>query len=186
MIKTRKDLKIVLKADLSRYNGRRPNIKDWILKNESWYIYNYIRHLRYIEYHINKRGIHKIAYLYHFYKYKRLGFTLKMAIYPGTIGPGFRIYHSGGYVQIDPHVRIGENCTMLSGVVFGNKSEKIDDRTVVVGNNCYFGIDSKIIGSVTIGNNVIVGANSVVTKDIPDNAIVAGVPARVIRIIKKS
>ena len=46
----------------------------------------------------------------------------------------------------------------------------------------YFGLGCKIFRSVRIGNNVTVGANAVVTKDIPDNAVVGGVPAKVIRI----
>ena len=45
-----------------------------------------------------------------------------------------------------------------------------------MGDNCYFGLDCKIFGSVRIGDNVTVGANAVVTKDIPDGAIVGGVP----------
>ena len=50
-----------------------------------------------------------------------------------------------------------------------------------MGDNCYFGLDCKIFGSVRICDNVTVGANAVVTKDIPDNAIVGGVPAKIIK-----
>lgn len=107
-----------------------------------------------------------------------------MTIYPNTIGSGFRIYHAGDFVHVGPNVRIGCNCTMLPGVVFGNKSETPDYITVVVGDNCYFGLGAKILGGVKIGNNVIVGANAVVTKDIPDNAVVGGIPAKIIKIRK--
>ena len=51
-----------------------------------------------------------------------------------------------------------------------------------MGDNCYFGLGVKILGSVKIGNNVTIGANAVVTKDIPDNAVVGGVPAKIIKI----
>lgn len=104
-----------------------------------------------------------------------------MTIYPNTIGPGFRIYHAGDFVHVGPNVKIGRNCTMLPGVVFGNKTEEPDDSPVIVGDNCYFGLGCKIFGGVRIGNNVTVGAMSVVTKDIPNNAVVGGVPARVIK-----
>lgn len=107
-----------------------------------------------------------------------------MTIYPNTIGPGFRIYHAGDFVHVGPNVKIGRNCTMLPGVVFGNKTEAPDDKTVIVGDDCYFGLGVKILGTVKIGNNVTVGANAVVTKDIPDNAIVGGVPAKIIKIRK--
>lgn len=67
-------------------------------------------------------------------------------------------------------------------MVFGNKHEKATGEKIIVGDNCYFGLGAKIFGSVRIGNNVTVGANAVVTKDIPDNAVVGGVPAKIIKI----
>lgn len=183
MIQTKQDLKYYLSEDLKRFDNKKPNLKDKILHNEVWYIYHYIRHLRYAEYYKNTK-CSKIFFLYHWFKYKRLGFKLHFTIYPNTVGPGFRIYHSGGFIHIGPKVNIGRNCTILPGVVFGNKSEIEDEGLTIVGDNCYVGIDAKIIGSVTIGNNVVIGANSVVTKNIPDNAVVAGIPAKIIKIKK--
>ena len=116
-----------------------------------------------------------------FFFYKRLGFKLHFTIYPNTIGPGFRIYHIGDFVHVGLNVRIGKKCTLLPGVVFGNKHEMADGGNISVGDNCYFGLGAKILGSVMIGNNVTVGTNAVVTKDIPDNAVVGGVPAKVIK-----
>ena len=51
---------------------------------------------------------------------------------------------------------------------------------VVIGNNVFIGINSTILNGVTVGDNVIIGANSLVTKDVPNNCVVAGNPARVI------
>lgn len=165
--------------DLKRLDNKKPTIKDWILHNEKWFIYHYIKHLRCVEYY---KGRNKFLFLWHFFRYKRLGFKLRFTIYPNTVGPGLRIYHTGDFIHIGPNVRIGRNCTLLPGVVFGNKHEYSDGEEVSVGDNCYFGLGAKIFGSVKIGNNVTVGANSVVTKDIPDNAVVGGVPARIIAI----
>ena len=50
----------------------------------------------------------------------------------------------------------------------------------VIGNEVYIGPGAKIVGNVTIGNNVAIGANAVVTSDIPNNACVGGVPAKII------
>ena len=86
-----------------------------------------------------------------------------------------------GFRYVGPNVKIGKNCTMVSGVVFGNKTEQEDNRPVVVGDNCYFGLDCKILGPVRIGNNVTIGAGAVVTKDIPDNAVVGGIPAKILK-----
>lgn len=176
----RNTLKAYLEADNARY-GKIPNIKDWYLRNESWFIYHYIRHLRFIEYYKNQKGIYKVYYLYHFLRYKRLGAKLRMAIYPNTLGPGIRIFHVGSYLHIGPNVRIGKNCTIVSGLVFGNKTEKPSIDNVSVGDDCYFGINVTILGCIKIGNNVSVGAHAVVTHDIPSNSTAVGIPAKIIK-----
>ena len=177
-------IKKKLNADTKRFGGA-PSAKDYLLHNEVWYIYQYIKHMRYIEYYQNKKGAFKLLWLWHFFIYKRLGFKLHITIYPGTIGEGLRIYHIGGFIHVGKNVVIGKNCTIQPGVVFGNKTEKDDKRPVTVGDNCYFGLNAKILGSVNIGNNVTVGANAVVTKDIPDNAVVVGIPAKIIKYNRK-
>lgn len=53
MIQSKNDLKYYLKEDLKRFDNKRPNLKDWILHNEVWYIYRYIKNLRYLEYYLN-------------------------------------------------------------------------------------------------------------------------------------
>lgn len=101
-------------------------------------------------------------------------------IYPqATIGEGFYIPHCVGIVVGSTTV-IGKNCTLYPNVVFGaryspNKKNPDGRRHALVGNNCVFGANSSIMGNITIGNNVTIGAGAVVTKDIPDNAIVVGV-----------
>ena len=52
---------------------------------------------------------------------------------------------------------------------------------IKIGNNVFIGARSMILPGITIGNNVVVGAGSTITKDIPDNCVVAGVPARIIK-----
>ncbi len=178
---TREELNEIVSKDLKRFDTA-PSLKDKIANNESWYIFRLIKHIRLEEFHMNKGGWHKLARLWHKLMYKRLSFKLNITIYPGTVGAGLRIYHAGGFTHIGKHCRIGKNCTIVSGVVFGNKYEEETDEITIVGDNCYFGIGARILGAVKIGNNVTVGANSVVTKDIPDNAIVGGVPAKIIRI----
>ena len=180
MIQTKQDLKYYLTEDLKRFDNRKPNLKDWLLHNEVWYIFYYQRHLRHVEYYKNI-GKSKLGFLWHFFKYKRLGFKLRFTVYPNTVGAGLRIYHTGDFVHIKPNCCIGENCSILSGVVIGNKYQENDDSFVKIGDNCYLGLGVKIFGSISIGNNVIIGANSVVTKDIPNNTVVAGIPAQIIK-----
>lgn len=165
--------------DFKRFSNRKPAIKDFILQNEVWYIYRYQRHLRYAEYYQQRSN--KILFLYHFLRYKRLGFKLRFAIYLNTIGPGLRIYHTGDFLHVKKNCKIGRNCTLLPGVVIGNKNLEDDETWVTIGDNCYLGLGAKIFGQVVIGNNVIIGANSVVTKDVPDNCVVSGIPAKIIK-----
>lgn len=185
MINSKVALGHYLSEDLKRFHNQKPTIKDWILHNEVWYIFHYIRHLRYVEYYINCKSKKNPLFLWHFFRYKRLGFKLKFTIYPNTVGPGFRIYHAGDFVHVSPTCKIGKNCTLLPGVVFGNKYEEATDTIVKVGDNCYFGLGVKIFGSLNIGDNVTIGANAVVTKDIPSNVISGGIPAKIIRKIEK-
>ena len=77
-------------------------------------------------------------------------------------------------------VKIGTNCTILPMVLFGNKRPDIINNTITVGDNCYISTGATILGPVKIGNNVTIGAGAVVVKDIPDNCIVGGVPAKVL------
>lgn len=182
-IHTKDDLRWVLREDDARFGKRRPGLKDRLLNNERWFIYRYKHELRYVEYYKNTRKdlIDKILYLWHFYHYKRLSWKLHWTIYPNTLGPGFHIYHVGDFIHIGPENKIGCNCTLLPGVLF----EGLQSGHRTVGDNCRFGIGCKIIPAVNIGNNVIIGANAVVTHDIPDNAVVGGVPAKIIRFNKE-
>lgn len=95
------------------------------------------------------------------------------------IGRGFYIGHFGGIV-VNGATVIGKNCNISQGVTIGQANRGPRKGCAIIGDNVYIGPGAKIVGHVNIGNNVAIGANAVVTKDIPDNAVVAGVPARII------
>jgi len=95
------------------------------------------------------------------------------------IGEGFYIGHFGGIV-VNQDCLIGKNCNISQGVTLGQANRGKNKGTPTIGNNVYIGPGVKVVGKVRIGNNVAIGANSVVTKDMPDNSVVAGVPAKVI------
>lgn len=97
----------------------------------------------------------------------------------GVIQGGLFISHNSCVVfpkQAGTNLRIGP------GVVIG----RAGDDYPVIGNNVYIAANSTVIGNITIGDNVIIGAGSVVTKNIPNNSVVIGNPARVIRNITEA
>lgn len=103
-------------------------------------------------------------------------------MFPNTCGPGLAIFHTGDFIFIKPTASIGCNCTLRPGVVIGQKHTGEKPQPVQIGDNVDFGIGVKVFGSLKIGNNVSIGANAVVTHDIPDNAIAGGIPAKIIKI----
>lgn len=95
------------------------------------------------------------------------------------IGAGFYIGHFGGIV-VSPYASIGENCNISHGVTIGRIAEAERVGAPVLGNRVYVGPGAKIIGNVNVGDDASIGANAVVTKDVPASAVAAGVPARVL------
>lgn len=97
-----------------------------------------------------------------------------------SIGKGaFVLNHP--YATIINAKSIGDNFTVCHLTTIGNAKHGRNDLVPTIGNNVSLGANVTIIGDITIGNNVIIGAGSVVVKDVPDNVVVAGNPARVIR-----
>ncbi|GHV08415.1 serine acetyltransferase [Spirochaetia bacterium] len=99
-----------------------------------------------------------------------------LQIYPRTqIGYGLYIGHGIGIV-ISSSAKIGDNCNLSQFTTIGSNHNK----AAVIGDNVYIGPSVCIVEDVIIGNNVTIGAGSVVVKDVPENATVAGVPAKIL------
>lgn len=99
--------------------------------------------------------------------------------YATEIGKGTLFPHHALGIVIHPHAVIGENCTIEQNVTIGGRS----GITVLpqIGDDVLIGAGAAIIGPVKVGNHVQIGAGAVVVKDIPDNCVVVGVPAHIIR-----
>ena len=92
------------------------------------------------------------------------------------IGEGLIVQH--GYGTIVAPRKIGKNCWVNQGVTIGYTN---NDDCPTIGDNVTVYCGAKVLGDVYVGNNVIVAANAVVVKDVKDNCVVGGVPAKVIK-----
>ena len=99
--------------------------------------------------------------------------------YQTQIGSGLFIGHFGGII-VNPYAVIGKNCNLSQQVTLGKANRGEKKGYPVIGDNVYIGPGAKIVGKIKIGNHVAIGANCVVTKDVPDNGVVVGVPGEVI------
>lgn len=181
MIKSKKDLKDYLKADFERQSLKHP-IMARLTYGEHALTMAYLKILRKLEYHKNNSSnvIHRLLYGFYLLKYRKWCSNTNLYIMPNTTGPGLLLPHPG-FIRVDSFAKIGKNCTILPMVLLGKKKPGMK-CSIEVGDNCYISTGVTVLGPVTIGNNVTIGAGAVVTKDIPDNAVVGGVPAKIIKI----
>ncbi len=102
-------------------------------------------------------------------------------IHPGaTIGKRFFIDHATGVV-IGETTEIGNDVSIYQGVTLGGVSTNKGKRHPTIGNHVVVGCNASVLGAIRIGNNVRIGAGSVVLKDVPDDCTVVGVPGRIVR-----
>ncbi|MGI2178561.1 serine O-acetyltransferase [Shewanella frigidimarina] len=101
------------------------------------------------------------------------------------IGSGSFFAYGGIAVVLHKKVVIGRNCIIGTCVTIGGRS---NSKTVpIIGDNVFIATGAKLLGSIKVGNNCVIGANTVVIHDVPDNCVVAGIPGKILiqRIITK-
>lgn len=164
----------IIKSDFKRYNQNN-FLKSYFLIPG----FKYTLYIRIAQYLTTKKILRplylltliKIIILQH-----RYGIQIPWST---KIGKGFYIGHFGAIVVNGCSI-IGNNVNISQGVTIGKTNRGKNQGCPIIGDRVYIGPGAKIIGGVKIGNDVAIGANAVVTHDIPDNACVIGVPARVI------
>lgn len=107
-------------------------------------------------------------------------FLTGIEIHPGAqIGKGFFIDHGMGVV-IGETTQIGDGVTLYQGVTLGGTGKERGKRHPTLGNNVLISVGAKVLGAIEIGDNVKVGAGSVVLRPVPPNSTVVGVPGWVV------
>jgi len=189
MIKTRKDLEDYLKADSKYYQRQQGFFRSINSRridtpiSDQWYTWRYVYALRHVEYHYNNGGLyHRAMHKFWLFKLRNYSYKTGFQVEPNTCGKGLYMGHFG-YVIVNSNARIGDNCLLSPGVVIGQTEL---GKVPIIGNNCKIWSGAKITGKVRVGDNVVVAPNSCVTKDVPSNCVVAGIPAKVIKCFDKS
>jgi len=133
---------------------------------------------------------YRIAHWLHLHKFRFLArcisqstkFFTGIEIHPGaTIGRRLVIDHGTGIV-IGETAEIGDDCLLYQGVTLGGTGKDVGKRHPTLGNNVMVGSGAKVLGPFKVGDNARIAANSVVLREVPENATVVGVPGRVVRL----
>jgi serine O-acetyltransferase len=137
-------------------------------------------HFHRVQHWLLKRGVPIAPQVIH-----RLIFLLFNSAIPpeAELGEGTWFGYGGMGVVIHKKARLGRRVFVSPQVTIGGRSGHPD--VPVVEDDVYIGSGAKVLGPIRVGRGATIGANAVVLKDVPDGAIVAGVPARVIRIAER-
>ena len=106
------------------------------------------------------------------------------------VGPNCSFYtHPNASIVIGDRCDIAPEVSFVTGShVLGTSERRAGDgctKPIFIGNGCWIGARATILGGVRVGNGSVVAAGAVVTKDVPENSLAGGVPARLIRQLKK-
>lgn len=146
------------------------------MENKKSKIFNYLR-LKIVH-----GGVFRYIYkmLYSFYTNIFLGCDIK----PHTnIGSNFTIYHGARGTVVSPATIIGNNVSIRQNTAIGAKGFVDSDRSPIIEDNVVIGPHVCIIGAITIGHDSVIGAGAVVVKNVPPFAVVAGNPAKIIKML---
>lgn len=187
IIKTKKELREVLNYERQLWG--KPAVRSWLgwLKSDLLFWLHpgspsqFMYCLRCEEYYSQKRlGKAKLMLLR--YKHKKLQFRTGIELYPGCADIGVTVNH--GKCVVSQAARIGRDCVILSDVTIGGSGGARDTGAASIGERVFIGSGARIIGTITICNDVVIGANAVVTKDITEPGTVwGGIPAKKISVI---
>lgn len=179
MIKSKEDYKDYYTCDYMAtgiYKNRR-NLKVRLLDRR----YKFYKLLRKTEYYTNCRKdmLGRICAKWLRFRYEMLCNKYMWSIPINVFGKGLQLVHNGPII-VSGYAKIGEYARVHVGVNIGKAYSHGKDGAPVIGDCCYFGPGAKLFGPITIGNNVAIGANSVVNKSFAGNCTLGGVPAGII------
>lgn len=173
------ECKTLILSDLARitHNPNRGGIFRYLITNASFKVTFWFRIASWLGSH-HSMALRPLVIIVELIR-KHYAYKTGIQLGSGTnIGGGLFFPHFSCIV-INGGAKVGRNVTIFQGVTIGSVRGK---GTPTIGDNVVIFSHAQVVGDITIGNNVMVGAGSVVVKDVPDNAVVAGVPAKMINL----
>jgi serine O-acetyltransferase len=173
MISDKKSYKYFLERDLKAYQLEKISFYNYCWMD----CFRFQRRLRKIEYLNNVCRGNIILRIYQMILEiinHRLAIKLGFSIPKNVFEAGLCIVHYGTIV-VSPQAKVGENCRIHPSTSIGYYNGAPN-----IGNNVYIGPGAKLFGDITIGDNVTIGANSVVNHDFPNDVTIGGIPAKII------
>lgn len=174
---TWKECRYLINSDLRRLTNAKWGGVKYLFFNASFRITFWFRIGSYLRTKRNPlyRFLYGIVFLIHKHNQYLTGIQLPLET---VVGKGLCFSHFSCIV-INSSAIIGDNCTIFQGVTVGSKRGP-KGGVPRIGNNVVLASGAKLIGRISIGDNVMVGANATVVTDIPNNAVAVGCPAKVI------
>jgi serine O-acetyltransferase len=137
---------------------------------------HYLRVLRRVELLLATPGtVARVQRSWYRWQLLRLSTRLGLTIPPNVFGPGLGIAHYGSIV-VHSRAKVGAWCRINSATNIGLSPSGVP----TIGDYCYIAPGAVVYGGITVGDRVVIGANAVVGRDVPDGVTVAGAPARVV------
>ena len=149
--------------------------------SEKYVLSRYIYHLRCKRYYEDQSDfISRLLWFWHTRRFNHYSYKTGLQIPSHSVAWGLMIYHFG-WIVVNGGVKLGRNVSIYPGVTIGQTAGN-PKNVPIIGDNVFIYQNAMVCGKIRVGNNATILANSVVTHDVPDNSIVGGIPARVIRI----
>ena len=154
----------------------RTGVKARLFGDEIWKFQLTLRKLEYFIYKSSQSKLYLPHKLFYKTKYHNLSIKLGFSIPVNVIGDGLSLPHYGTIV-VSNKAKIGKNCRIHEGVTIGSTNGS--DLAPIIGDNVFIGSGAKILGNITIADDVCIGASTVVTKSITEPGTTwAGIPAK--------
>lgn len=175
---SKKGLKQLIHSDLFRHKGVEVTRKQVISNFRANPGFKYMYLFRKCQFYKQKNYL-----MYRLYRFLlgrcvyKFGYEIPEEV---KIGKGFYINHFGG-ITINRNAIIGENVNITKGVTIGQTNRGSKKGVPTIGNLVWIGANATIVGSISVGDNVLIAPNSYVNFDVPSNSIVIGNPAKIIK-----